>query len=109
MRIRENIIRRAIPKNESDPSGHHAGKHADQDRKYYTLGISIQSDIYKNKGYGTEMERQAPKNAFLKLGMETVFADTLLDSKRSQHVLEKVGFQETHRDKYSCILSTQMG
>ena len=43
------------------------------------------------------MERQALKK-FLKLGMETVFADTLLDSKRSQHVLEKVGFQETHRD-----------
>ena len=63
-----------------------------------TLGICLQSDQYKNKGYGTQAEILALEYAFNAMGMQTVFADSILKNTRSQHVLNKVGFTETHRD-----------
>ena len=62
------------------------------------MGISLRSDDVKNRGYGTEAEIQALRYAFVQMGMETVFADSVINNVRSQHVLEKVGFIETHRD-----------
>lgn len=62
------------------------------------MGIAMRSDEFKNKGYGTVAEILALEHAFNKPGMETVFADTLKKNKRSQHVLEKVGFVKTHSD-----------
>ena len=38
------------------------------------------------------------KYAFNELGMKTVFADAIIKNTRSQHVLKKVGFLETHKD-----------
>lgn len=83
---------------EGKPIGEVILKYIDWEQKHCTLGISMQSDTYKNKGYGTEAERQTLKFAFSELGMETVFADSLMGNKRSQHVLEKVGFQKIQQD-----------
>lgn len=73
-------------------------KKIDWDRKHCTMGISMQCDRYKNRGYGTQAEILALDYAFGELGMHTVYADALLGNLRSQHVLKKVGFIETHRD-----------
>ena len=81
-----------------EPIGEVILKNIDQEQKHCTLGICMRSDVYKNKGYGTEAEMQTLQYAFCELGMETVFADALLDNKRSQHVLEKVGFRKTRQD-----------
>jgi len=80
------------------PIGEVILKNIDWEHKHCTLGISMQSDTYKNKGYGTEAERQTLDYAFGELGMETVFADSLLENKRSRHVLEKVGFQRINEN-----------
>lgn len=63
-----------------------------------TISISMKNDKYKNMGYGTSAEKLAIKYAFESLDMKTVFADSLINNKRSQHVLVKVGFTETGRD-----------
>ena len=81
-----------------EPIGEVILKSIDSEKKHCTLGISMQSDAYKNKGYGTAAEIQALEYAFYEMEMETVFADSLKNNKRSQHVLMKVGFQETRRD-----------
>ena len=66
--------------------------------RHCTLSISLQNDQVKNQGYGTRAEQLALNYAFHELDMITVYADSLLGNLRSQHVLEKVGFRETHRD-----------
>lgn len=83
---------------DDDPIGELVLKDIDQTQMHCTMGISMRSDDFKNKGYGTTAEILALKYAFNKLGMETVFADALKRNKRSQHVLEKVGFVKTHSD-----------
>ena len=91
---------------EQTPIGEVILKNIDRAHKHCTLGISMQSDAYKNKGYGTQAEKLTLKYAFVELGMEKVLADALVTNTRSQHVLEKVGFVETHRDEsfvyYKC-------
>ncbi len=82
----------------NEPIGEIILKKIDYKEKHCTLGISLQSDKYKNQGYGTEAELQALHYAFSELKMDTVFADAVLQNTRSQHVLQKVGFIETHRD-----------
>lgn len=64
-----------------------------------TIGISLRKSKYKDHGYGTQAEKLALAYAFDTLGVKTVLADTLLTNTRSQHVLEKIGFVETHRDE----------
>ena len=81
-----------------EPIGEMILKNIDRDKMQCTLGISMRSDDVKNRGYGTEAEILALRYAFTELEMETVFADSLIKNTRSQHVLEKVGFIETHRD-----------
>lgn len=80
------------------PIGEVILKNIDREQKHCTLGISMQSDAYKNKGYGTQAEKLVLKYAFTELGMEKVLADALVTNRRSQHVLEKAGFVETRRD-----------
>lgn len=58
-----------------------------------TLSIHLQNDAVKGKGYGTQAERLAVQYAFNELEMKTIHADAILKNTRSQHVLEKVGFQ----------------
>ena len=63
-----------------------------------TLSIHMKNDRFKNRGYGTQAEILALDHAFLSLQLKTVFADAIRKNKRSQHVLEKVGFVRTHGD-----------
>lgn len=63
-----------------------------------TLSIALKNNFYKNKGYGSCAERLALQYAFDVLNVKTVYADSILTNTRSQHVLKKVGFTETHRD-----------
>ena len=81
-----------------EPIGEVILKNIDYRKKCCTLSIHLQNDSRKNKGYGTEAERLALEYAFNKMKMETVFADAIMKNTRSQRVLEKVGFVETHRD-----------
>ena len=62
------------------------------------MGIHLQNDAVKEKGYGTQAERLILQYAFNELGMVAVNADAVLKNTRSQHVLEKVGFCYTHED-----------
>lgn len=61
--------------------------------KECTLSIHMQNDDVKGHGYGTRAERLILQYAFDVLGMAAVSADTVIKNIRSQHVLEKVGFQ----------------
>ncbi|MGM9603601.1 MAG: GNAT family N-acetyltransferase [Faecousia sp.] len=64
-----------------------------------TLSIHMKNDHVKNHGYGTKAEILALEYALDVLELETVFADAIHKNKRSQHVLEKVGFLKTHSDE----------
>ena len=61
--------------------------------KECTLSIHMQNDDVKGHGYGSCAERLILQYAFNVLGMVAVNADTVIKNTRSQHVLEKVGFQ----------------
>ena len=80
------------------PVGEVKLKYIDRDAKQCSLGIHLQNDQAKNRGVGTAAERLALDYAFGVLGMETVNADAVLKNKRSQHVLEKVGFTFVRED-----------
>ena len=73
-------------------------KNIDMDKRECSMGIHLQNDSVKGKGYGTQAERLILKLAFEELGMIAVNADAALKNTRSQHVLEKVGFCYTHKD-----------
>lgn len=73
-------------------------KQIDLKTKECTLSIHMQNDKVKGKGYGTKAEQLAIEYAFEKLGMKSVNADTVRKNMRSQHVLEKVGFQFIKED-----------
>lgn len=78
------------------PIGEVVLKEIDREQKCCTMGISLVNDQYKNQGIGTAAEKQTLRYAFEQMGMETVYADALITNLRSRHVLEKVGFRETH-------------
>ena len=75
------------------PIGEVQLKQIDRDKKECTLSIHMQNDSVKGKGYGTEAERLAIKYAFEELGMQAVNADTVVKNARSQHILDKLGFE----------------
>ena len=75
------------------PIGEIQLKKIDQERKECTLSIHMQNDAVKGHGYGTYAERLAVQYALDVLGMTAVNADAIVKNKRSQHVLEKAGFQ----------------
>ena len=77
---------------EGKPIGELQLKQIDMQSKECTLSIHMQNDSVKGKGYGTHAERLALQYAFDVLGMVAVNADTIVKNTRSQHVLEKVGF-----------------
>lgn len=77
-------------------------KKIDPARRCCTLSIHMKNDSVKNHGYGTEAERRALIYAREALKMETVYADTLIQNKRSQHVLKKNGFQLIRKDASFC-------
>ena len=73
-------------------------KSIDLQKRECSMGIHLQNDAVKEKGYGTQAERLVLQYAFEELGMVAVNADAVLKNTRSQHVLEKVGFRYTHED-----------
>lgn len=75
------------------PIGEIQLKQIDYERKECTLSIHMQNDFVKGRGYGTRAEQLILRYAFDVLGMNAVNADTVIKNTRSQHVLEKVGFQ----------------
>ena len=83
---------------DEDPIGDLVLKSIDRSKGCCTLGIHLQNDSVKNKGYGTRAEVLALKYAFEELDLSVVYADAIHKNTRSQHVLEKVGFQELGRD-----------
>ena len=83
---------------DGEPIGSVKLKHIDTEKRSCELGIHMQNDSVKGKGYGTRAEELALKYAFGVLGMELVYAETLIGNTRSQHVLEKVGLCFTHQD-----------
>lgn len=70
------------------------------DGKSATLSIHMKNDRVKNQGYGTQAEILTLRYAFETLGLNTVFADAIVKNRRSQHVLEKAGFQITGSDEH---------
>lgn len=78
---------------EQEPIGEVILKNIDRKKRQCTLSIHMKNDSVKNQGYGTQAEILALTYAFYNMNMETVLADALRKNKRSQHVLEKVGFQ----------------
>ena len=78
---------------DSAPVGEIQLKQIGHERGECTLSIHMQNDACKGRGYGTCAERLALQYAFGTLGMAAVNADVVVKNTRSQHVLEKVGFQ----------------
>ena len=68
-------------------------KRIDRRNRECTLSIHLQNGGVKGRGYGTRAERLALRYAFDVLGLEAVNADTVAKNTRSQHILEKLGFQ----------------
>lgn len=64
-----------------------------------TLGITMKNKKYKDRGYGTRAEQLAIEYVFHQLDIPVLYADSVLTNTRSQHVLEKVGFQLIHTDE----------
>ena len=73
-------------------------KHIHWESKSAEFGIALSDDSVKGKGYGTEAIALLAGHAFGALGIDTLLADSVLRNARSQHVLEKLGFQCTHED-----------
>lgn len=81
------------------PVGEVLLKNIDHDKGECTLSIHLQNDSVKNKGIGTAAEKLMVAYAFEQLNMKTVHADSILKNKRSQRVLEKVGFSFINQDE----------
>ena len=73
-------------------------KRIDFEQGHGTLSIVIVNDKYKNKGYGSEAIRQLIEIAKERLGIKTIYADAIHRNIRSQHVLEKIGFEYLKSD-----------
>ena len=73
-------------------------KHIDHENHQCELSIHLQNDSVKGRGYGTIAERLALEYTFEQLNHETVLVDSMQKNKRSQHVLEKIGFTLTGED-----------
>jgi RimJ/RimL family protein N-acetyltransferase len=71
-----------------------------------TLGITMKNAGYKDRGFGTRAERLAVAYVFYELDIPTLYADAIRKNRRSQHVLEKVGFRKIDQDErfvyYKC-------
>ena len=73
-------------------------KEIDYLNQHGTLGIHLANDEFKNRGLGTEAEHLLVQYGFNELGFISIYATAILRNKRSQHVLEKIGFVEVSED-----------
>lgn len=67
--------------------------------KKANLGILLVNDSVKGKGYGTEAEKLIINYAFLNMGLNTLYADAVLRNTRSQHIMQKLGFNYISEDE----------
>lgn len=77
-----------------------------EEYKCATLGLAMKNTAYKDRGFGTKAEQLAIDYVFHELDIPVLYADSILSNKRSQHVLEKVGFRLIKEEgdfKYYCI------
>ena len=81
------------------PIGEVQLKRINRERNDCTLSIHLQNDAVKNRGFGTQAEKQAVRYAFDVLKLDAVNADAVLKNTRSQHVLEQAGFMFTREDE----------
>ena len=70
-----------------------------EERVCATMGITLKNAKYKDQGIGTAAEKLAVRYVFEELDIPTLYADTIQTNRRSQHVLEKVGFVITGEDE----------
>lgn len=75
-------------------------KNIDLQKGSGTLSIVLIQDCYKEKGYDTAVERTVLEYGFKELGLSAIYADVVLRNTRSQHVLEKIGFEYLHEDSF---------
>ena len=78
---------------DGQPIGELQFKQIDRGTGTCVLSIHMQNDKVKGKGYGTQATRLALDYAFHVLGLQSVHADCIRKNTRSQHILEKTGFQ----------------
>ena len=64
-----------------------------ESNKSAVFGIALKNSKYKNRGIGTIAEKLAIEYVFNVLKISELYADSVVTNKRSQHVLEKVGFK----------------
>lgn len=67
--------------------------------KCATMSIVLKNSGYKNRGIGTQAEKLAVRYVFDDLDIPTLYADTIKENVRSQHVLEKAGFTLVRKDE----------
>lgn len=72
----------------------------DDQEKSCHLSIHLQNDSVKGLGIGTVAEKIIIDYAFIDLGMKTIYADVVIKNNRSQHVLDKLGFQLIDIDEH---------
>ena len=65
----------------------------DWEKRICNLGIHLQNDAVKGRGFGSWAENQAAEYAFREMGMDAVMADVVVKNTRSQRALEKAGFR----------------
>ena len=80
------------------PIGEVQLKRIDREKRQCELSIHMQNDSVKGKGYGTQAEQLALEYAFDVLELQAVNADSVQKNRRSQHILEKVGFRYVGED-----------
>lgn len=80
------------------PVGEVILKHINLENGECELSIHLQNNSVKNQGIGTRAEQLLLDYAFRELKMCVVFADAVHKNTRSQHVLEKVGFEFVGED-----------
>lgn len=68
--------------------------------KCTTMSITLKNPSFKDRGIGTEAEKQAVCFVFRELGIPTLYADALKTNMRSCRVLEKAGFVRVREDEF---------
>ena len=72
-------------------------KRIDRAKGRCEIGLMMQSEEYRNHGFGTAAMRLGMRKAADEYGVRTILADTSSANKRMQRVLEKLGFSLVER------------
>ena len=77
-------------------------KRIDRNAATAEIGIILQNDSVKNRGYGTQALQAGIYLAQEQYGVRHIWADTAANNLRMQHVLTKLGFTQAERIPYGC-------